>query len=81
MNPNIKMTTDIKHGPPFWLVLLAACMLFAGRGYAQYLGVTCGYQYSAQLTGPLTYPNQFNISLYNPQGGSQYNTNNPTWAT
>jgi hypothetical protein len=31
-----------------------------------YLGVTCGWQYSAQLTGPVTYPNQRNISLYNP---------------
>jgi hypothetical protein len=57
-------------------------MLASGPGsaHAQYLGVTCGYQYSAQLTGPLTYPNQFNISLYNPNGGSQYDPNNPTWS-
>ena len=60
----------------------AVAMLASGPGsaHAQYLGVTCGYQYSAQLTGPLTYPNQFNISLYNPNGGSQYDPNNPTWS-
>src|SRR2546425_8161283 len=42
---------------------------------AQYVGVTCGWQYSAQLTGPLTYPNQANISLYNPDPSNR----NATW--
>src|SRR5262249_45828199 len=42
---------------------------------AQYVGVTCGWQYSAQLTGPLTYPNQSNISLYNPDPSNP----NATW--
>lgn len=62
------------------VVVLTAALLSTKQAHAQYLGVTCGYQYSAQLTGPLTYPNQFNISLYNPNGGSQYDPNNPTWA-
>lgn len=39
-----------------------------------YLGVTCGYQYSDQLTGPLTYPGQQNISLYNPDPKNPNNT-------
>jgi hypothetical protein len=42
---------------------------------AQYVGVTCGFQYSSQLTGPLTYPNQQNISLYNPDPSNP----NLTW--
>ncbi|MGC3960995.1 MAG: DUF5010 domain-containing protein [Verrucomicrobiota bacterium] len=62
--------------------LLAAAIGIASlsdQAHAQYVGVTLGYQYSAQLTGPPTYPNQFNISMYNPNGGSQYDPNNPTW--
>ncbi len=37
---------------------------------AGFIGATCGWQYSAQIEGPLTYPNQTNISLYNPQRGN-----------
>jgi hypothetical protein len=37
---------------------------------AGYIGATCGWQYSAQLEGPVTYPSQTNISLYNPQKGN-----------
>jgi hypothetical protein len=62
--------------------LFAAAITLASlsdQAQAQYVGVTVGYQYSAQLTGPPTYPNQFNISMYNPNGGSQYDPNNPTW--
>ncbi|HEX3801028.1 MAG TPA: DUF5010 domain-containing protein [Verrucomicrobiae bacterium] len=50
-------------------------LLIVANVQAQYLGVTCGYQYSAQLTGPLSDPNQFNISLYNPQSSNP----NATW--
>lgn len=46
---------------------------------AGYLGATCGWQYSAQLEGPVTYPNQTNISLYNPQQGNPTATWND-WA-
>lgn len=60
-------------------LITATCLVQPNLAKAQYLGVTCGFQYSSQLTGPVTYPNQFNISLYNPQGGSQYDPNNPTW--
>ncbi|RYD95443.1 MAG: DUF5010 domain-containing protein [Sphingobacteriales bacterium] len=35
----------------------------------RYLGVTVGFQYSAQLTGPPTYPNMQNQSMYNPEIG------------
>lgn len=41
----------------------------------QYLGVTCGFQYSPQLTGPIAYPDHQNISLYNPDP----NNPNATW--
>ena len=41
----------------------------------QYLGVTLGFQYSAQLSGPPTYPNQQNQSNYNPDP----NNPNLTW--
>lgn len=34
-----------------------------------YIGATLGWQYSAQLEGPVTFPNQTNISLFNPQRG------------
>src|ERR1700748_2412773 len=44
-------------------------------GVNQYLGVTCGFQYSAQLTGPPSKPNQQNISLYNPDASNP----NATW--
>jgi hypothetical protein len=47
--------------------------LAAGAG--QYLGVTCGFQYSAQLTGPVSKPTQENISMYNPDP----NNPNETW--
>jgi hypothetical protein len=43
-------------------------------GANQYLGVTCGFQYSSQLTGPLN-TNQQNVSLYNPDP----NNPNATW--
>jgi len=42
---------------------------------AQYLGVTCGWQYSSQLSGPPTYPTHANISLYNPDSANP----NATW--
>src|SRR5260370_24990066 len=45
---------------------LAGCLLFASKASGQYVGVTCGWQYSAQLSGPPTYPTHKNISLYNP---------------
>jgi len=41
----------------------------------QYLGVTCGFQYSSQLTGPVADPTHQNISLYNPDP----NNPNATW--
>ncbi|HEX7653212.1 MAG TPA: DUF5010 domain-containing protein, partial [Verrucomicrobiae bacterium] len=44
-------------------------------GLAQYIGVTCGWQYSAQLSGPPTYPGQCNQSLYNPDAAHP----NSTW--
>ena len=44
-------------------------------GPNQYLGVTCGYQYSAQLGGPVSQPTRQNISLYNPDP----NNPNATW--
>lgn len=44
-------------------------------GSNQYVGVTCGFQYSSQLTGPVSQPNQQNISLYNPDP----NNPNATW--
>jgi hypothetical protein len=42
---------------------------------AQYLGVTTGYNYANELTGPVVNPSSTNISLYNPD------PNNPdkTW--
>jgi len=43
--------------------------------HAQYVGVTLGYQYSSQLEGPPSYPNQQNQSLYNPELGNP----NATW--
>lgn len=57
------------------LFAMVALCLFAGNSFGQYLGVTCGWQYSAQLSGPLTYPNQYNISLYNPDPANP----NMTW--
>jgi hypothetical protein len=44
-------------------------------GPNQYLGVTCGFQYSGQLAGPVTYPNQQNQSMYNPDPANP----NLTW--
>src|ERR1700748_2454731 len=41
----------------------------------QFLGVTCGFQYSAQLTGPVSSPSNQNISLYNPDPANP----NATW--
>lgn len=40
------------------------------QNIAGYIGATCGWQYSAQLEGPVTHPDQTNISLYNPQAGN-----------
>jgi hypothetical protein len=68
-------------GLPARLAVLASVFALTFSMGAQYVGVTCGYQYSAQLTGPPTYPNQLNISMYNPNGGSKYDTNNQTWDT
>src|SRR5579862_6077704 len=42
---------------------------------AQYLGVTCGWQYSAQLGGPVSHPDNPGVSLYNPDP----NNRNETW--
>ena len=63
--------------------MTAFCLGFAlmalavNQAYCQYLGVTCGWQYSgsSQLSGPVSSPNQFNISLYNPQSSNP----NATW--
>src|SRR5262245_22744825 len=44
-------------------------------GPNQYLGVTCGFQYSSQLGGPVSQPTRQNISLYNPDP----NNPNATW--
>lgn len=56
-------------------ILLFLVLSIICPAQAQYLGVTCGWQYSSQLAGPLAHPDQFNISLYNPD------PNNPdaTW--
>jgi phage baseplate assembly protein gpV len=43
-------------------------------GANQFLGVTCGFQYSSQLTGPLNTAQQ-NVSLYNPDPSNP----NLTW--
>ena len=59
----------------FYSVIFLVSLLTAATAEAQYLGVTCGWQYSSQLTGPPTYPNQFNISLYNPDPANP----NATW--
>ncbi len=57
------------------LALSTALLTFASQASAQYLGVTCGWQYSKILSGPPTYPTHHNISQYNPD------PNNPdfTW--
>src|SRR5688572_22862636 len=52
-------------------ILLAAADLAS----AQYLGVTVGFQYSSQLSGPVTYPTHQNISNYNPDPANP----NATW--
>src|SRR5260370_9410424 len=54
---------------------LAGSLLFASKASGQYVGVTCGWQYSAQLSGPPTYPTHKNISLYNPTSSNP----NATW--
>ena len=56
-------------------LIVLPLVFFAATSFGQYLGVTCGWQYSAQLAGPLTYPSQYNISLYNPDP----NNPNMTW--
>ncbi|MDB6019221.1 MAG: hypothetical protein JWR19_3710, partial [Pedosphaera sp.] len=55
---------------------MAVIVIFAQQVQAQYVGVTCGYQYHPVLTGPLDYSN-YNLPLYTPNGPSQYDTNNP----
>jgi hypothetical protein len=57
------------------LLMLSAPFFAAIPASAQYLGVTCGWQYSAQLSGPPSMPNQQNISLYNPDPTNP----NATW--
>lgn len=57
------------------IAALAATLGVVAASHAQYLGVTCGFQYSSQLEGPLTYPGQQNIALYNPEPGNP----NATW--
>ncbi len=56
---------------------LGVLALFASfvSAWAQYIGVTCGWQYSAQLSGPVSYPTHANISLYNPDPANP----NATW--
>ncbi|WP_158944847.1 DUF5010 domain-containing protein [Granulicella sp. S190] len=44
---------------------------------AQYLGVTTGYSYANELTGPVVYPLSTNIALYNPTAA----TPDKTWAS
>lgn len=58
-----------------WLAMLLVPCVSTVTTQAQYLGVTCGWQYSAQLSGPPSMPNQQNISLYNPDPGNP----NATW--
>src|SRR5882672_6383462 len=41
--------------------------------YAQYVGATCGYDYSSDLTGPCT-NNTDNVPLYNPPSGTASDT-------
>jgi hypothetical protein len=60
-------------------ITLAASLPPINQAYGQYLGVTCGYQYSNQLSGPPSNPSQYNISLYNPGNDSEYDPHNPTW--
>jgi Domain of unknown function (DUF5010)/DUF5010 C-terminal domain len=57
------------------LLTAAAALLLTAPSEAQYLGVTCGWQYSAELSGPPTYPTHHNLSLYNPDPGNP----NETW--
>jgi hypothetical protein len=61
----------------FWKWALLFVVFTASRVYGQYLGVTCGWQYSgsSQLSGPVLNSNQFSISLYNPQSSNP----NATW--
>lgn len=49
----------------------------ATQGIGNYLGVTLGFQYSNQLSGPVSIPSNQNQSMYNPD------PNNPdlTWQT
>lgn len=55
-------------------MLLTLCLAVVSAN-AQYLGVTCGWQYSAQLSGPPSFPSHQNISLYNPDSSNP----NATW--
>lgn len=52
----------------------AVALLTISHGRAQYLGVTCGYDYGRELTGP--YNAATNLPLYNPVASNP----NATWA-
>src|SRR4051794_35569247 len=54
-------------------LLFAIALCPPGLCRAQYLGVTCGYNYSNDLTGPNT--GKANLTLYNPQSTNP----NATW--
>jgi hypothetical protein len=57
-----------------WVVTLAAGLALGQSARAQYLGVTCGYDYGHELTGP--YNAATNASMYNPVATNP----NATWA-
>ena len=69
----------IKYGLLKSAMMVMAGFTLAQQIQAQYLGVTCGYQYSPLLTGPPGSPGQYNQALYNLEGVNQYASNNPTW--
>jgi len=52
---------------------LAVILLGAFQSFGQYLGATCGYDYSNDLTGPCTNATD-NAPLYNPPSGTASDT-------
>ena len=58
---------------PAEILIMAAVLVFAMRVDAQYLGVTCGFNYSHNLDGPIQ--KSMNFPLYNPQKTNP----NATW--
>jgi hypothetical protein len=59
-------------GGNIWPVL-AGALLLAIQSHAQYIGVTCGFNYDNDLTGP--YTGRTNVPMFNPISGDP----NATW--